>query len=357
MECPHVPVIKYGDFGQRVAESIGDKRFPYNGSIEVTSRCNLHCSHCYINPVSGAPKESELNLAETTRILDEIADEGCLWLLLTGGEPFIRPDFLDIYTYAKKKGFIITLFSNGTLITPRIADYLAEWPPFVVEISLYGCTQETYEKFTGVPGSFANCIRGIELLLERKISLTLKTVVTTVNRHEISGIKEYAEKHQVDFRFDPILNLCLDGNPKPADYRIPATDVVAMDQADKERMQNWHRFSKNFKGAPQDPDYLYQCGAGARTFHIDSHGHLSVCMMARVPYYDLRVASFHQGWNDFMTKVRAQKWIRETPCKTCDLISICGQCPGMAYLETGDPEKKVEYLCEIAHLRKESLCL
>jgi MoaA/NifB/PqqE/SkfB family radical SAM enzyme len=113
--------------------------------------------------------ERELTCQEFCNILDQIVDEGCLWLLLTGGEPFIRSDFIDIYTHAKKKGFLITLFSNGTTITPRIADYLADWRPFSLEISLYGSTQETYERITGITGSHSRCMHGIELLLEHNI--------------------------------------------------------------------------------------------------------------------------------------------------------------------------------------------
>ena len=108
-------------------------------------------------------------------------DEGCRWLLLTGGEPFLRPDFLDIYTNANKKGLLLTLFTNGTLLTPRSADLLAERRPFAIEITLYGATQQTYERITGIPGSYARCRRGIDLLLERNLPLKLKTMVMTLN--------------------------------------------------------------------------------------------------------------------------------------------------------------------------------
>src|ERR1035437_1714272 len=100
-----------------------------------------------------AAKHCELTYEEHCRILDEVAEAGCLWLLFTGGEIFARKDFLEIYTYAKKQGFLITLFTNGNLITPQIADYLVEWRPFSIEITLYGATRETYEALTGVRGS------------------------------------------------------------------------------------------------------------------------------------------------------------------------------------------------------------
>lgn len=353
MECPHIPLINYGEFSERFHDKILSQRIPTDGSIEVTARCNLRCVHCYINlPLNDrAAQEKELSYKEFCNIIDQIVDEGCLWLLLTGGEPFIRPDFLDIYTYAKKKGLLITLFTNGTTITPRIADYLAEWRPFNMEITLYGRTLETYEKITGVPGSYDRCMKGIELLLERKLPLKLKTMVMTLNKHEIGDMQEYAEGLGLEFRFDPVLNLRLDGNQKPAEFRISPEEVVALDLADEKRIKEWREFCDKFGGPPQNPEYTYQCGAGKGTFHIDPYGKLSACMMVRGASYDLQKGTFFDGWQDFLPQVLEQKWSRETACKSCSLISMCGQCPGWAEIEKGDQEARVEYLCGIAHLR------
>ena len=175
VDCEHIPIVSYGEFSKRIHQKVVESRLPIGGSIEITSRCNLSCTHCYINipPNDAKERERELSLKEICNIFDTIAEEGCIWLLITGGEPLVRKDFLEIYTYAKKKGFLITLFTNGTLITKELADYLRDWPPFSTEITVYGRTKEIYERVTGVPGSYDRCMRGIELLLERKIPLKL----------------------------------------------------------------------------------------------------------------------------------------------------------------------------------------
>ena len=139
MECATLPTIKYSDFSQRMHEANRKNRLASSVSLEVTFRCNLKCKHCYI---ACSSTEKEMDTHEMRRMIDTIVDGGCLWLLITGGEPLIRPDFVDLYTYAKKKGLIITLFTNGTLMTPRLADYLAEWRPFRVEITLYGAARK-----------------------------------------------------------------------------------------------------------------------------------------------------------------------------------------------------------------------
>jgi len=353
MECSHVPITNYGEFSKRLHDKAAGKRIPIKGSIELTARCNLNCSHCYINlPADNKDAiESELSRKELYYLLDQIVNEGCLWLLITGGEPFIRPDLIDIYTYAKKKGLLVSLFTNGTFVTPSVADHLAKYPPFVVEITLYGSTKETYERVTGVTGSYERCMRGIELLLERKIPLKLKTMVLTINRHEIQEIKSYSEGLGIDFRFDPILNLRLNGDHGPAKFRISPEEVVKLEMADEKMMKAWQNICERSLGPPHRKEYLYRCGAGKGMFHVDPYGKLSACMMSRAPNFDLRQGTFHKGWHDFMPKVRAQKWLQKAPCKSCDIIFLCGQCPGIAQNETGDQEIPVEYLCQIAHMR------
>src|SRR5574341_510789 len=105
----------YGDFSLAIHRNLVAERAPVNGAIEVTHRCPLECAHCYNNlPMDDeGARGRELTRAELCRLLDQIAEAGCLWLLLTGGEIFARSDFLDIYTHAKRRGFLVTLFTNG----------------------------------------------------------------------------------------------------------------------------------------------------------------------------------------------------------------------------------------------------
>src|SRR2546426_11810975 len=109
----------YAEFSLELHERLFKHRIPVNGTIEVTRRCPLECAHCYNNLSMGdqEARRSELTYEEHCRLLDEITEAGGLWLLYTGGEIFARKDFLDIYTYAKQKGLLIGLFTNGTLIT------------------------------------------------------------------------------------------------------------------------------------------------------------------------------------------------------------------------------------------------
>jgi radical SAM protein with 4Fe4S-binding SPASM domain len=304
-----------------------------------------------------AARHGELSVDEHRDLLDQMADAGCLWILYTGGEIFARRDFLDIYTYAKKKGFLITLFTNGTLITHRIADCLVEWRPFSIEITLYGRTKETYERLTGIPGSYDRCMRGIDLLLERGLPLKLKTVAVSINKHEVGDMKKFAQGLGVEFKFDSMINPRIDCSQSPLAVRLQPWEIVKMDLEDQERVAEWKKFAKRFNGpVPSELSHdLYQCGGGVGGFAVDPEGKMSICVLSHVETFDLRRGSFSDGWDHFLRQVRRKKITRVTKCTACQIKPMCGMCPANGELENGDPESPVDFLCHVAHLRARAL--
>jgi len=244
-------IQEYSDWSLGIHNLSVTKRVPISGSIEITQRCNNKCVHCYNNlPLKDqAARQKELSCTEYCRILDQIVEAGCLWLLLSGGEIFARKDVLDIYTYARQKGLLVTLFTNGTLITPEIADYLVKWRPFSIEITLYGKTQQTYEKITGIPGSFDRCMQGIRLLQERGLPLKLKTMAITHNKHEIWDMKRFVENELgLDFKFDAIINPRFDCSQSPLEVRLTPAEVVELDLKDPVRIADWKEFAGQYVG-------------------------------------------------------------------------------------------------------------
>ncbi len=352
MSCPHVPEIKYSAFGQRLKEKAASQRQLLWASLELTFRCNMLCRHCYIQcDQESWVDEPELTTDGWRRILDQLADAGVLWLLLTGGEPLLRPDFAEIYMHAKRRGMLITLFTNGTLVTHEIADLLAAYPPFAVEVSLYGRTAEVYEQITTVPGSYERCMEGIARLAARPILLRLKSPLMTLNQHELWDIKAYAESLDVPFHFDPLLNAGMAGGVEPTSLRLSPKEVVAWQLADDKARESFCRSYEQRAGVQFDREQLYVCGAGLRSVHVDPAGRLSICMMVREPFYDLQRGSLAEGWDLFVPTVRRATMHHEADCYTCELRMTCENCPAYAIMETGDPCGVVPYLCEIAHHR------
>ncbi len=354
-------ILSYSDFSLNLHRRVATQRVPIAGAIEVTRRCPLRCLHCYNNLPMGEQKarRNELSYEEHCRILDEITEAGCLWLLYTGGEIFARKDFLDIYTYAKKKGLLITLFTNGILITSEIADYLAEWRPFSIEITLYGRTPETYEQITGVKDSYERAIKGIQVLRQRRLPLKLKTVVMASNKHEIWEIKRFVEEELgLEFKFDAMINPCIDCSQRPLAVRLSPEEVVEFDVKDPKRMAEWRRFAEKFNGPihpPEHLDELYHCGGGINSFAIDPYGVLRVCVLSCGGAYDLRKGSFRDGWENALFEERFKRISRETKCVSCEIKAMCGMCPANGGLENRDAEEPVDFLCQVAHLRSKAL--
>jgi len=353
--------ISYTEFSDRLHKQVVRTRTPVDVTIEVTRRCPLACSHCYNNLAMGdrSAQLAELSKEEYFRILDELAEAGCLWLLFTGGEIFARRDFLEIYKYAKQKGFFITLFTNGTLITPAIADTLVEWRPFAIEITLYGRTRETYERLTGLPGSYDRCLNGIRLLKERNLPLAVKTVAVSINQHEIWDMKQFVEEELgLSFKFDAMMTPRIDCSQSPLEIRLDPSAIVELDLLDPRRLEEWNEFADDFirpQQAAGHEDDVYHCGGGVNAFAIDPLGKMSICVLSHQDVYDLRSGTVGAGWSQFLAKVRGKQITRVTKCTTCQLKSVCGMCPANAELENGDPESPVEFLCHVAHLRAYTL--
>jgi radical SAM protein with 4Fe4S-binding SPASM domain len=350
----------YTEFSAALHARSTHKRSALAGSIEVTRRCPLVCSHCYNNLPMGdrEARLRELTLEEHCHLIDQLVDAGTLWLLYSGGEIFARKDFLDIYTYAHKKGMLITLFTNGNLITDAIADYLVQYRPFAIEITLYGRTRETYERLTQVRGSFDRCMKGIERLMDRKLPLALKTVGVTVNKHEIWAMKQLADELGLPFKFDSIINARIDCSSSPLATRLSAEEIVELDLGDARRVEGWQKLAAHFSKpvrSGKDGDEMYHCGGGLNSFAIDPYGNLGICVLSTKETFNVRSGRFLEGWEGFLEKTRHKKRTRPTKCDDCAIKAMCGMCPAQGELEHGDAERPVEFLCEIAHLRADAM--
>ena len=349
--------LSYGAFSANLHHRQAGERVPMQVSIEVTRRCPLECQHCYNNLPMGDQnaRSREMTTEEHFRMLDELVEMGCFWLLYTGGEIFARRDFLDIYTYAKKKGFLVTLFTNGTLITEKIADYLVEWPPFAIEITLYGRTQETYEELTQVPGSYERCLRGIKLLRERGLPLKLKTVATSINKHEITAMREFAEEEiGVEFKFDGQINPRIDCSQSPLAVRLTPEEVVAIDLHAPKGVSEYRRLAKHDLENPPSlaqNDTVYFCGGGMNSFAINAYGEMGICVISQQDTFRVQEAGLKRVWEESLLELRSRKRTRVTKCIQCRIQSLCGMCPANGEMENGDRESPVEFLCNVAHLR------
>lgn len=333
------------------------RRIPLSGSVELTHRCNLSCKHCYLSFQKKNHQsylQNELDTKTWLKLIDDFTEAGCLNLLITGGDPLIREDFLDIYEYAVKKGLIIRVYTNGTLISDRILDLFKSYPPYEIEITLYGATRETYENITCVNGSYNNCLLGIEKLLGINAPLKLKTMILTLNKDEFFAMEQMAKDWGVDFRHDCMVQPCLNGDKNSLSYRIRPEEIIAIDFANEERKYKWAEQDLKYS-TTQPTDRLYNCGAGRISFHVNPFGSLMPCVTSVHYKYDLVKGNFYDGWNNYLVKVIDKKVPREFSCASCKNRFLCTYCPAFFYLENGSEYERSAYLCKIGHLRREEL--
>lgn len=332
-------------------------RVPISGTLELTFRCNYNCIHCYVNLPSGdrVAKARELTTTEWKRVIEEIAQAGCFYVLLTGGEFLLRPDWQELYLHVKRQGMLPTIFTNGSTITPEIADFLSEYPPEMVEITLYGATRETYEKITQLPGSFDKALRGINLLLERGIPLNLKSVGLRSNYHEIGQMKYFTENLGLNFKYDALINIRIDGQSYPLAERLTPAEIIALD-IETDTANALVEVCTGVNGVPHSED-AFVCGAGQVAFTIDPFGIASTCQIVRKPSVDLRQHSFDYAWNTVFKQMRETKRSGTQRCDHCDISGACPQCSGWSMLEHDDFETPVDWMCDVNHARNEAFNL
>jgi len=348
-------MIEYQDFSLKVHNEARTHGKVVNAQIELTYGCNLHCVHCYTDCYNRPDLiKQEMRYEEVIGILDQLYKLGCLWVCFTGGEIFMRKDFFDIYAYAKNKGFLITLFTNVTPVTRRIADYLAEHPPFVISTSLHGATEETFDTITQIPGSFRKFKEGLRLLLERRLPVEVKTKAMTLNRHELGKIKAFLEDLGLRFRVSSTIYPRLDGDLTPCEFRLTPDEIVELEFPPENQDEGCAEASGTAFNQPPD-DRLFRCGCGTTGVHINAWGQLGTCTWVSEPRVDLRQQSVAAGIALVFPQIRAARYQTDSPCRACQAHSLCNKMPAIAAAEAGDPEQPVEHFCRLAYKRAEKM--
>lgn len=360
MECTGIefqtPGLTNEEFLRDFNKKAAQLRVPLSGNLALTHRCSVRCVHCYLGEEVSARQniKKELNTRQWKRIIDDITRTGCLYLLITGGEPLLRNDFEKIYRHAKTNGLLVTLFTNGMLIDDDILELFHRFPPRAVEITIYGATPGTHERITGVKGSYEKTVAGINRLLQQKINVRLKTILMTLNRREFFDMQNMAGEWGIKFRFDAAVFPGLKGDKSPIHLRVPVEEAIAREFSDENRRREWKDFFGKMRELPSR-DYLYQCGAGLTHFHIDPYGNLQPCLMVTDLQYNLVTGDFSTGWNQVIPGIRERKPGNGYKCNQCQKRSLCGFCPAFFKLENDAEDICSQYLCVMGQQRFEKI--
>jgi MoaA/NifB/PqqE/SkfB family radical SAM enzyme len=337
---------KFSDLAIAIDTAAIERRLPYMCALELTYRCNQSCCHCYCNRAVTDPcKARELSTLEIRRLLDSAADAGCLWLLLTGGEVLVREDFWEIYLYAIKKGLLVDVFTNATLIDEEAAVRFAEFPSLGIDISIYGSNASLHDKVTGVSGSYQKMMNGIMWLKKFRVKFSLKAMLLTINHTDLRNLRVLADSLGAGFRYDTLISPRIDGNMAPARYRLNPEQLAALDlDEDREVCENIFDGFWNKK-----PEKALICGAGIFAFNINPYGVLSPCTMFQSFQYSLKGIPFKEVWKKMVDDYdRKCSDYLDPECRSCSMLLICSNCPAWSEIESKTLNKKVDYICAYA---------
>jgi heme b synthase len=323
---------------------------------ETTRNCNLTCVHCRASATAG-PYEGELDTDEAYRLLEQIAEVGSPIVILTGGEPMLRPDIYDIARYGAAKGLRMVMAPNGTLITAESARNLVEAGIERISVSLDGSTADTHDEFRGVEGAFDATLAGIRCAREAGLEFQINTTVTQTNLDQIPKIQELAI--QLGAVAHHIFLLVPTGRGKYiVDREITAAEYEDTlnwfyDQREKTQLQlkatcapHYYRILRQ-RARDEGRSVSFQthgldavtrgCLGGIGFCFISHRGIVKPCGFLDVTCGDIRQTSFAEIWNHsevFRTLRDYDKL--QGKCGACEFKRVCGGCRARAFEATGD---------------------
>jgi radical SAM protein with 4Fe4S-binding SPASM domain len=342
-----IPKISAAIMRERMVERARRERVPLQADIEIIATCNFKCVHCYIAPC--AEREDVMSLEQAETLFDKLKAAGTEMVLLTGGEIFTHKQFKEIYLSAKRHAFDVYLNTNAYLIGERWADFLAEWPPAGLSISVYGMSPESYERLTGIPKSYERVMRAIELLLERKIQFDLKCPAMTITADELPAMQAFAKARGIRFRTDYSMIPQEKGDTAPLALQLGPEAVMALERRIDPDLKAFRSYA-TLRVDGSTTESVYKCGAGRTSLHINVHGGVSTCSTSRKVIGNLFEQPFDEVWATLGGKV-TMKYPVGHPCATCQFSRICAGCPATVEQLTGLPNGYVQMYCKMTHQR------
>lgn len=334
-------------------------KLPVSGGFELTPRCNLSCKMCYIHQNGNARAAQELSAERWLDMGRQAADAGALFLLLTGGEPFLRPDLPKIYLGLTKMGLSVSINSNGTLIDDRAIEWLRQSPPAQINISLYGVSRETYARLCGVPEAFDRVQTAIDALLRAGIQVGINATMSPINGADMDGIVAFAKERGLRVRpvyylFPPVRREAV-GCTAPIRYDAEeAGRRTALAQSMTEETERMQRYAWAQPDAdsfePADDCVRAEgaplgCLAGSSQFWISWDGKLMPCGMLDEPAMRPFETGFASAWRDLVAETA--KFRLPAVCGECTLRSACPACAAINRAETGRVDERPDYLCRL----------
>lgn len=321
------------DFMQILEQNAYQNCIPLKGTFELTARCNFDCKMCYIHLTEEQIRQQgrELTNEEWLEIARQAKEAGMLYLTLTGGEVFVRPGFRQLYEELSKMGFLIHIMSNGYCIDESVMDWLQKTPPCMMRFTLYGASDETYEKVCGVKHGFTKVSKAVELIKNAEIPLYLVSTLVKENQQDFEAMCKFAKEKNVIFRASTAVIKSIRGVERNIEkHRIEIVEAMGPELEEKAPIEN----------------LLEVCGNYRKGFWLTWNGNLQLCAFMKEPTVSILQKSFGETWETLLKKLDEIRMPRE--CSNCKYSGFCSRCPGVMAAECGSCNQVDEAFCERA---------
>lgn len=298
--------------------------YPWKVGIELTGQCNFNCIHCYAKPLKTEKQPSYNSLLN---LIDNLYDSGVLFIWFTGGECTLREDFADIYTYAKKRGFVVSIVTNGSLI-PNLIKVFNKYPPKMIKVSQYGSSPKEYLDVTGSATNYDKFVKGIEALSQSPLNFTVQTVLLRENYSSIDDMEYFCDNLNGHHNINPVMANRLDGDHTPRDHEI-----------DQEYLHKYlfserkiSKLKKAFASEKKLREELtvrgeHFCNVGISECFISVDLNLHLCVMLRQHCLSYQPdIPFKKQFQD-LNKYRKEILAIDVECSHCKYLLLCHTCP------------------------------
>lgn len=335
---------------------------PLSGTFELSPVCNFSCKMCYVRKTAAEVRASPrgiLTLEDWRKIAREARQAGTLYLLLTGGEPLLWPDFWPLYEELVDMGFLVSINTNGSLIDDAAVARFRVRPPQKLCITLYGAGDETYRRLCGVDGVFTRVDGAIRKLVENQITVKLNCSLTPENAPDLEWIVAYGQSLGIPvaaatYMFPPVrrepghFGENRRFTPEEcAGYLLRYLELDRGEERFRAYLADVRAGSVEPPGLEEgcvDPmDGTIRCRAGRASWWITWDGWLTPCGMMPEPRADVRAQGFSRSWGEIVECSRALRL--SGVCESCPNQRLCHPCAAIAYAETGSVGGIPTYMC------------
>jgi radical SAM protein with 4Fe4S-binding SPASM domain len=316
-------------------------------TIEVTRRCNLRCVHC-LRPVG---HDDGLTYAVVCSTIDQLAALGCMTMTLTGGEPLVRRDLLDIVAYAWAKRFAVTIMTNGTLVTGEVAAELKRSHVSELQVSVYGADPKVHDAVTQAPGSHERTLRGIALAREHGLKVRVAMPLLASNAGQSPAVESWCREQGLAFLQGALIFPRNDGN------RYPLTLLASSEQMALVIKQEDASVRDQPVPAATASDGVPLCSAGRDRLAVGADGSVYPCDAWRVPLGNVHSDGLADVWfgSPQLSAMRAQRRRHPAECTGCRSQGQCVWCPGLSFELLGDASRPSAQDCRRTRLSLASL--